>query len=195
VDFEAQLDYAIELSSAQTENRPMSRLEYLKQQYEAILDWYKQSEEKAQFLVTINTVIAGIVNGLVFLAPEELTRASAVYTAPVWILLILSGLTLIGSCVFILRAVWARHRGPSPALKPTERLWFFGDIAAMTREEHHALVREWSEEQMEATMTAQNHILAGNVRRKFDALNMAISLTIASLILLFALGFAYAGSR
>ena len=195
MDFEAPLEYAIESSSAQTENRPMSRLEYLKQQYEAILDWYKQSEGKAQFLVTINTVIAGIVNGLVFLAPEELTRARAVYTAPVSILLILSGLTLIGSCVFILRAVWARHRGPAPTLKPTERLWFFGDIAAMTREEHQALVREWSEEQLEATMTAQNHILAGNVRRKFDALNLAISLTIASLILLFALGFAYAGSR
>lgn len=172
----------------------MTRLEYLNRQYDVILGWYKQSEEKARFLVTINTVIAGIVNGLVFLAPEKLTQAKAVYTAPVCILLILSSVALIGSCVFILRAVWARHRGWSATLKPTERLWFFGDIAAMTREEHEKLVRDWSEEQMEATMTVQNHILAGNARKKFDALNVAISLTVASLMLLFALGFAYTAS-
>jgi len=41
-------------------------------------------------------------------------------------------------------------------------------------------------------MLAQNFILSRNVRVKFDSLNRAISLTIISLILLFALGIAYA---
>ena len=41
-------------------------------------------------------------------------------------------------------------------------------------------------------MSAQNFILSKNVSIKFDALNRANSLTIVSLILLFALGIAYA---
>jgi hypothetical protein len=169
----------------------MTRLEYLNHQNEAILDWYKQSEEKARFLITINTVVAGIVNGLVFLTPSALAQAKTVYTAPVWILLILLSAALIGSCIFILLGVGARHHGTPLKLLPTDRLWFFGHIAGMTWDEYEKLVRGWSEDQMDATMTVQNYILAVNVQKKFDALNLAISLTVASLALLFALGFAY----
>jgi hypothetical protein len=170
----------------------MDRLEYLSNQYENILGWYKQSEEKARFLVTINTFAAGIINGLVFIASDKVPKMGAMYTTPVWSLVFVSAVALIGSYILILRAVWARHRGWEPALKDTERFWFFGHVAAMTREEHQALVQNWSEERMEATMTAQNYILAHNVRTKFDALNWAISLTIVSLILLFVFGVAHA---
>ncbi len=170
----------------------MTRLEYLHEQYENILGWYKQAEEKSKFLMTINTIAAGVVNGLVFVSSDKVANLKAVSSVPVSSLLLLSGIVLIGSCIFILRAVWARHRGQEPALKGSERLWFFGHIAAMTREEYHAAVQSWSEAQMEATMTAQNYILACNVRKKFDSLNWAITLTIVALILLFALGVVYA---
>lgn len=171
------------------------KLEYLNRQYGVFFDWYKQSEQKATFLVTINTFVAGVINGLVFLAPEKLTQAKAAYTAPVWMLLTFSGIASVGSLIFILRSVWARHRGSAPKLEPTQKLWFFGDLAKMGREDHQKLIKAMSEKHMEDTMTAQNYLLACNVQKKFDALNIAISLTVVSLILLFALGFAYAGSH
>ena len=62
----------------------------------------------------------------------------------------------------------------------------------MSQDEHKKLMGQWSEENLEATMSAQNFILSKNVSIKFDSLNRAISLTIVSLILLFGLGIAYA---
>jgi len=152
----------------------MTRLEYLFSQYESILGWYKQAEDKSKFLVTINTIVAGVVNGLVFVAADKAASVRAVLRPPLLWVLLLATATWIGSCIFILRAVWARYHGKEPQLKEAERLWFFGHIAGMTREEHQAAVQTWTEEQMQATMTAQNHVLAGNVRKKFDALNWAI---------------------
>jgi hypothetical protein len=169
----------------------LNRLEYLNRQHENMLGWYRQSEEKARFVVTINTFAAGIINGLVFIAVDKISAAKAVYTTPFWVLLLFSGMTLIGSYIFILLAVWARHRGPEPALKDTEKLWFFAHIASMTQEQHRALIQSLAGEHIEATMTAENHILAGNLKNKFDAVNWAISLTIVSLIVLFVLGVAY----
>ena len=167
------------------------RLEYLRAQYENILGWYKQSEEKAKFLVTINTLVVGVVNGLVFVGAEKIATVRRVYTVSLWVLLLLSGLALIGSYLFILRAVWARHGGEVLKLKDHERLWFFGDIAAMSREEHQKLLDDWSEEHLEASLSAQNYILSRNVKTKYDSLNLATSLTIVALVLLFILGVTY----
>ena len=170
----------------------MDRLEYLNKQYENILGWYKQSEQKAKFLLTVNTFAAGLVNGLVFVAADKLAVIRVVYSYPLWGLLLMAGAALIGSCVLILRAVWGRHRGSGPILKETEKLWFFAHIADMDRAEYESLMHNLQDGHVEATMIAENYILAYNVRTKYDALNWAISLTVAALILLFALGFVYA---
>ena len=49
----------------------MTRLDFLFQQYGNILDWYKQSETKSSFLVTINTLVVGVVNALVFVGVDK----------------------------------------------------------------------------------------------------------------------------
>jgi hypothetical protein len=170
----------------------MNRLQYLFNQYANILDWYKQSETKSNFLVTINTLVVGVVNGLVFVGVDKVARVKAVYGVSIWCLLALCGLSLVGSYLLILKAVWARHRGEVIQLEDTEKLWFFGHVAGMSRDEHKELLTQWSEEKLEATMSAQIYILSRNVNLKYDSLNMAISLTIVSLILLFFLGIAYA---
>lgn len=46
----------------------MTKVEYLFKQFETILGWYKQSEEKAKFLVGLNTLVIGVVNGRCFIA-------------------------------------------------------------------------------------------------------------------------------
>jgi pycsar effector protein len=168
----------------------MTRLEYLLAQHEAVLGWYKQSEDKAKFLVSINTVVVGVVNGLVFLGADKL-RTRPPYTAGVWALLGLCGLALVASYLFILRAMWPRHHSREAALARSERLWFFGDLAAMTRQDFRDAVSRWTERDLEETLTAQNQILSRNVWIKHESLNRAIACTIVGLILLFGLGVAY----
>jgi hypothetical protein len=169
----------------------MTKLEYLYKQYENILGWYNQSEEKAKFLVTLNTVVLGVVNGLVFIGADRVRAILSLYTMPIWILLTLSGIALVASYLFILRAIWPRHHTMDTSLKLSERIWFFGDIASMTTEEHRQVMADWTEQNVEATLQAQIHILSRNVWIKHEALNWAISLTILALLLLFGLGVAY----
>lgn len=171
------------------------RIEFLRAQYENTLDWYKQAEEKSKFLITVNMIGAGVINGLVFVSPSKSTDFMTVANFLVPSLLLLAGVSLIGSCMFILFTVWARHHGREPKLTTSEKLWFFGHIAEMQREDYSVAMRGLSEDQVKTTMIAQNHILACNVQRKFDSLNRAITLTIVALILLFALGVAYSISQ
>jgi hypothetical protein len=170
----------------------MNRPEFLGKQYENILGWYRQAEDKSKFLVTINTFAGGLVNALLLVASNKVARVGALYSFSIWGLLLLTAIALVASFIFILIAVYARHRGSEPELNSNEKLWFFGHIAEMTREDYQARMRNCSAADIEATMTAQNHILAGNVKTKFDALNRAMALTIATLILLFLLGVACA---
>ena len=106
-------------------------------------------------------------------------------------MLALSGIALLRSFLFILRAMWTRHHSRDTALKDSERLWFFGDVASMSRADFRATISEWSEQDLEASMTVQNHILSRNVWVKHEALNWAVAFTIVALMLLFALGVAY----
>jgi hypothetical protein len=169
----------------------MTKLEYLFKQYETILGWYKQSEEKAKFLVGLNTLIVGVVNGLAFVGADNTQATRNVYSITIWLLLSLSGLALVSSYLCVLRAMWPRHHVRDLSLQVTEKLWFFGDIAAMSKNEHRAAIADWTEQDLEKTMVAQNYILSRNVWVKHEALNWAITLTIIALVLLFALGMAY----
>lgn len=169
----------------------MTRLEFLFRQHEALVGWYKQSEEKGKFLVTLNTLVVGVVNGLVFVGAEKVKAVRSVYTIPIWVLLVLSGIALIGSYLLILRAMWPRHRSRNISLKDSQRLWFFGDVALMPMERHREIMAGWSEPDLEATMIAQNYVLSKNVWIKHEALNWAIALSIGALVLLFALGVTY----
>jgi len=169
----------------------MTRLEYLLAQYENIVGWYKQSEEKAKFLVTLNTLVIGVVNGLVFIGADKVKVVRLLYTIPIWLLLAISGIALLGSYLFILRAMWPRHHTRDVALNASERIWFFGDVASLTRQGFEAEIADWSEQKLEATLTVQNHILSNNVWLKHEALNWAIAFTIVALMLLFVLGIAY----
>src|SRR3954452_14961854 len=109
----------------------MTKLDFLFKQHEALLGWYKQSEEKGKFLVSLNTLVVGVVNGLVFVGAEKVKAVRSVYTVPIWVLLVLSGIALIGSYLLILRAMWPRHHVRDVSLKESQRLWFFGDVASM----------------------------------------------------------------
>ena len=169
----------------------MTKIDYLFKQFETTLGWYKLSEEKAKFLVGLNTLVVGVVNGLVFVGADKMRTVREVYTTPIWLLLAVSGVALVLSYLFILRAMWPRHHTRDATLQNTEKLWFFGDVISLTKADYKRTMDSWSETDMEATMVAQNYILSRNVWTKHEALNRAMALTITALVLLFALGLAY----
>ncbi len=172
----------------------MDRLTYLFKQYDNILDWYKQAESKSAFLHAVNGILVGALNGLVFVGVDKVHDLRLFYTNLIWTLLLLTAVCLVASYLFMLKSVWARHHGQEPELTDKEKLWFFGHIGTMTRETYKQGLYPFFEENIEATMLAQNHILSRNVTTKFDALNWAISLTIISLVLFLVLGAVYASA-
>jgi hypothetical protein len=110
------------------------------------------------------------------------------------VLLVITAVCVVGSYLFMLKAVWARHHDHGPPLPDKEKLWFFGHVGSMTRENYGRLLNPFVEADIEATMLAQNHILSRNVATKYDALNYAITLTIVAIILFFVLGIVYAAT-
>jgi len=168
---------------------PLTRITYLFKQYDNILGWYHQAESKGTLLHAINGVLVTAVNGLVFLKGGQ---AEMRHSPGMLALLALSAVCVVGSYLFMLKAVWARHHGREPPLMDKEKLWFFGHVASLPRETYKRLLDPFVEADIEATMLAQNHILARNVTTKFNALNWAISLTIAAIIAFFLMGLVYA---
>lgn len=172
----------------------MSQLEYLFKQYETILGWYRQAESKGALLHAINGALVAALNGLVFVGADKFKNVHVTYGQGIKVLLVLTSACVVASYLFMLKAVWARHHGREPRLTDKEKLWFFGHVAAMPRETYKSGLDPFDERDVVATMLAQNHILSRNVATKFDALNWAISLTIAAIVSFFVLGMVYASA-
>lgn len=170
----------------------MSKIEYLFRQLDTLLAWYRQAEEKAKFLVGVNTLAVGVVNALVFVGADDIGQVRALYSRPLWLLLAGCALALAASYLLVLRAIWPRHHAADGPLSPDETLWFFGHVAARTREAHRAAMAGWSEQKLEASLVAQNHALSRNVWTKHEALGQATVCTVLALVLLLALGMVYA---
>jgi len=175
----------------------MTKIDFLLRQVDTTLAWYKQSEDKAKFLVTINTAVVGVsTSGLVFVSSDNAQAAGQLLTGGVGALLLALGISLLLSFMCILRAVWARHHTLDRSLPDTRRLWFFGDVAGMSRERHTRAIGELTEESLpshlEEMLVSQSHIFSTNVWRKHQALNWAIVFTVVAIGLLFVLGVAYA---
>jgi hypothetical protein len=173
----------------------MDELDYLFKQHKNIVDWYKQAEAKSKFLHAINGLVAGIVNWLVFKG-DKAAPIQGIYKGWLLFLLYLVAICVIGSYGFMLQAVWARHHEDKKLkLADDQKLWFFGHLAKMDHGEFKNLLDPFDPKKIVASMLSQNQILSKNVKTKFDALNNAITLTTAALILIFLVGLLYASGQ
>ena len=176
----------------------MTPLEYLFKQNAALLDWYKQAEEKGRFVVALNSIVVAGVNALAFAGGGRIGALPPPYAVAVWTLLALTGIVIVLSYAFVLHVMRSRHhtRRTGPPDAPSRRMWFFGDVAGMRPEVYGAIVSHWTPATLEAdvmdTMVLQNHILSLNLRTKHDAVDRAMACTLAALVLLFLLGIANA---
>jgi hypothetical protein len=170
---------------------PMDKLTYLFKQYDDILGWYHQAESKSTLLHAINGLLVGALNVLVFVGVNR-PNERLIYSSALYVLLALTGGCVVSSYLFMLKAVWARHHGGALDLSDREKVWFFGHVGAVQLGNYKKLLDPFNVNDIEATMIAENHILARNVTTKFDALNYATSLTTAAVVLFFIVGIVYA---
>jgi hypothetical protein len=84
----------------------MTKIDFLFRQVDTMLVWYKQSEDKTKFLITINTAVVTVASSLVFVSSGKTHAAELLLDGQVSaLLLVLVSLLLSFGC--ILRAVWA----------------------------------------------------------------------------------------
>jgi hypothetical protein len=174
----------------------MTKIEFLKAQLGDTLDWYTRSEEKAKFLLSVDTAVVSVCTGLIFVGADDAAFVAAFLRGPMLWLLLALGLTVVLSFAGILDVLWARQATRDTNAPQADRLWFFGDIAEMSRERHATAIVALSDAtlstRLEAMLISQCHTLSVNVVRKHRALNWAISSTMAAVVLLFALAATYA---
>jgi hypothetical protein len=169
----------------------MTRLEYLLHQFETVSEWYRRAENKARFAIGLDTVLLGVVNGLVFVGADEARAPRGAFAPLVGALLVLAGGALAASCLLVLQAVRSRHGVRDAEAPPAERIWFFGDIAEMSRAQHREIMAAWNEAGFGQSLISQIHVLSRNVTAKYVAVNLATAFSVAALLRLFALGLIY----
>jgi len=169
----------------------MTKIDYLFKQFDTVYEWYKRAEDKAGLLIGLNTLALGVVNGLVFVGAGEVRAVRGLYTPLLGGLLLLAGLALVASYLQVLRAVRSRQDAREASIDPAEKLWFFGDIAATSREQHRDAMAAWDENTLERSLVSQVHILSRTVAIKHAALNRAVACTVIALLLVLALGIVY----
>lgn len=162
----------------------MRKREFLSGNHAELLAWYRHCEEKAKFIIAINTALVSVFAGIVFAGGGARMPATAIGNGGVAALLVMLGISVLASLLAVLRVLWARHYVVDTTLPEDMRVWFFGDIAGLSREAYArsiaAIPEDALDARVEAMLTSQVHILATSVMRKHRALNWAIGFTMAA---------------
>lgn len=168
----------------------MTRLEYLLRQSEAVGEWYRRAEDKARFVIGLDTVLLGVVNGLVFVGAEEaraarVVRAAGRYPAGARRSRA-GGLLPTGAAGGAFASRGPRRRGLADGADVVLRR-YRGDEPRAASRGHGRL----DEAGFERSLISQNHVLSRHVAAKYVAVNRAAACGIVALLLLFALGLVY----
>jgi hypothetical protein len=83
-------------------------LDYARNLYKLILDWYKNADLKAQVLLALDGVFLTFLTGSIFTKPEEASKLFAAFTTPIWMSLVAMCACLIASIISALMCLWSR---------------------------------------------------------------------------------------
>jgi hypothetical protein len=119
-------------------------LDYARDLYKLLLDWYKNADLKAQVLLTLDGVFLTFLTGFIFTKPEEASKLFAAFTTPIWLVLVAMCVCLTGSIFSALSCLWSRLYLPwriSSVLKdagiiPSEKkIYLLKDVQIIPSEE------------------------------------------------------------
>jgi hypothetical protein len=83
-------------------------LDYARDLYKLILDWYKNADLKAQVLLTLDGVFLSFLTASIFTKPEEVLKLFAAFTTTIWLFLLAMCACLTASIFSALSCLWSR---------------------------------------------------------------------------------------
>jgi hypothetical protein len=126
---------------ARSKRNPDAGLEYARRVYDRVIDWYKVAEAKAQFLLTVNGVLATVALGV---GSGLGIRLRDLLGPEAWIFLGIAIAGIAAAVVFAAACLLSRHQhnirvdlanlGVDPNVPETyrpEALWYFGHLATL----------------------------------------------------------------
>jgi len=185
-------------------------LEYTRNLYRLVLDWYKNADSKAQILLTIDGAFVAFLTGSIFSNPDNMRDIICTFEPETWILLMLMCLCLVGSIISALNCLKSRTYSTDALTKMFKKLekeeqfdmnkadtygpevmGFFQIISVLNVAQFSEKLRKIEREFIINTHGKQIHILSGNVHEKHYWVNIGFLLAGMTLIFFLSSGISY----
>jgi len=177
-------------------------LDYTRQLFENILDWYNNADKKAQILLTISGIFLSFLTGTAFTKTDDLKSIISIFGTETWMLLIATIAFLITSIFTALICLRSRLSEPAELTQHLkdilndnggnlrqwpETMYFFGEIAQLKdRMRFQARIRELTVEDEINALSSQIFIVSKNVLKKHEWVNRSflfLSITLIAFLL------------
>lgn len=165
----------------------LEALDYARNLHAEILESNRDLYTRAQVVLTLDGLIVGVVGSRVLSEPGDLRRVAEVFSTLTWLLLVSSVVAILMSLIFATISLMSLHRkgprvAPSASPWPSERLWYYGHIAAMPADvfvgRASTATAEW---EIRARLT-QAAIMAPLMVRRANWLNRSFAATTLSFV-------------
>src|SRR5437868_3587557 len=87
---------------------PENALDYSRNLYERVIDWYKNADSKAQIILTLSGIFITFLTSSIFKNPNDTFQIINKFSTLTWIFLSFMCLCLTGSIICALACLWSR---------------------------------------------------------------------------------------
>ena len=160
-------------------------LEFARNIYERITNWYKNAEIKAQIILGLTGTLIAFIATTVFTRPGDISAIVVKFDNRIWFCLAISALGLILGLTAAVLSFWAGglNQNVPKQLKLTH-MFFFGHIRKLKRDDYIKSFRNIDERKELEIYTHHIHVLSGYVFKKQRMANYGFTSIAISIIFL-----------
>ena len=191
-------------------NKLNENIEYTRNLYQNVLDWYKNADSKAQVILAIDGGLVAFISSTAFYSPEEIRVILKEFTPITSIFLTFMFASLLASMGSAILCLWSRiysaddlkiiiDNAISKAKNsefsnypyPPSVSCFFQFIERLEKEKFRETLNSVDIVFETKALSNQIYILSGNVRRKHYYVNLGFMFSLAALIFFFLSSISY----
>jgi len=159
-------------------------LEYTRRLHKDVNDWYTSADNKAQILLTLNSVLLGFVGGAAFWGSDKLHHALdkvGYETFGFFIAFLISLGLSITSALMCLKSR-LRHEKPQELLPTPNNIWFFQMLPSINPKNFGDKLRNMTPELEIEALSSQIQILSFNIITKHVWVNRGFKFFVVGLL-------------
>jgi len=191
-------------------NKHNENIEYIRNLYQNVLDWYKNADSKAQVILAIDGGLVAFISSTAFAKPDEIKLILKEFTPITWMFLTFMFASLVASMGSAIFCLWSRiyssedltiiiEKAISKAKTsefsnypyPPSVACFFQFIERLDKEKFRETLNSVNIDFEIKALSNQIYILSGNVRRKHYYVNLGFMFSLAALIFFFLSSISY----